>query len=409
MKLQTNRKRIALITTWYPPINGVAVSRMNAFANYLSEEFDVEVFCLGENEKTEIKSNNLQIHYSTSNKLFTKLKAKQSDHKIIHQTKTALRIFFKYVVKNPLSTWRNSTIKKLKNQHLKDSFGLIISSFAPQEAHLVAINFCKEFQNVPWIADMRDEMSSNPYIDLKTKNELIEIEKEVDKYASAITCVSQPIVNEFKSICSSVLFFEEIRNGFDHKLTFSSNTLDSDEFKFGYFGSFYGERKPDYVFNSLVEIRKENPLLKFSIHIYGAHNNFSIPNSLKDIVFKHPSIGYLDAIKEMNKMDGNILIHPRTVNKGVFSGKIFDYISAEKPILAFVDKDDVAAQLINELDCGYVAEFADQQENKHILLQALSTKKQGAIKCATKANIQTFHRKNQINNLINLIYKLTIK
>ena len=200
MTLQTNKKRIALITTWYPPINGVAVSRMNAFANYLSEEFDVEVFCLGETENTVIKSKNLIVHYSTSNKLFTKLKAKQSDHKILHQTKTGLRICLKYFIKNPLSTWRNRTSQKLKSQHNKRPFDLIISSFAPKEAHLVAINFCKEFNDIPWIADMRDEMSSNPYIGLKTKNELIEIEKGVNKYASAITSVSKPIVDEFRKI-----------------------------------------------------------------------------------------------------------------------------------------------------------------------------------------------------------------
>jgi glycosyltransferase involved in cell wall biosynthesis len=409
MTLQTNKKRIALITTWYPPINGVAVSRMNAFANYLSEEFDVEVFCLGEKENKVKKSSNLLIHYCTSNKLFAKLKASQSDSKIKHRAKTGLRILLKYVVKNPLSSWRNSTNQKLKDQHLNNSFDLIISSFAPKDAHLVAINFCKEFKNVPWIADMRDEMSSNPYIDLQTKNELIEIEKEVNKYASAITSVSQPIVKEFESICSSVLFFEEIRNGFDHNLIFSRNNLESDEFKLGYFGSFYGERKPDYVFNSLVEIRQEYPLLKFSIHIYGAHNNFSIPALLKDVVFRYPSLGYIDAINEMNKMDGNILIHPRTAHKGVYSGKIFDYISAEKPILAFVDKDDVAANLINKLDCGYVAEFADQNENKCILLEAFKNKIDGVLKSANKDDIKTFHRKNQITELINLINKLTVK
>ena len=402
-------KRIALVTTWFPPINGVAVSRMNAFANYLSEEFQVEVFCLGEKSEKLQKTDRLTVHFSTSNKLFEKIKSNQADNKLVHNTKTALRIGLKYIVKNPLDSWKKSTIQKLKTRHKEEGFDLIISSYSPQEAHLVAIEFCKEFPNVPWIADMRDEMSSNPYIDLNTKNMLKAIEADVNKYASAITSVSKPIVEEFRQICPSVSLFEEIRNGFDHDLKLDNTASKNNEFKLGYFGSFYGARKPDFVFNALVEIKKENPELKFSVHIYGAHNNYSIPSAIKEDVFKHVGLNYIDAVKEMNRLDGNILIHPRTKHKGVFSGKIFDYISAEKPVLAFVDKDDVAAELVNELHCGYVAEFEDHTENKKIILEAFNAKLNNDLKRASAEAIASLHRKNQVQKLAELINQLTSK
>jgi hypothetical protein len=256
---------------------------------------------------------------------------------------------------------------------------------------------------------MRDEMSSNPYIDLNTKNMLKAIEEDVNKYASAITSVSKPIVDEFRQICPSVSLFEEIRNGFDHDLKLDNTTSQNNEFKLGYFGSFYGARKPDFVFNALVEIKKENPELKFSVHIYGAHNNYSIPSAIKEVVFKHTGLNYLDAVKEMNRLDGNILIHPRTKHKGVFSGKIFDYISAEKPVLAFVDKDDVAAELVNDFNCGYVAEFEDQAENKKILIEAFTDKLNKNLKIASADNISSLHRKNQVHKLSELINQLTQK
>ena len=402
-------KRIALVTTWFPPINGVAVSRMNALANYLSEEFQVEVFCLGEKSEKLQKTERLSVHFSTSNKLFEKLKSNQADNKLVHNAKTALRIGLKYIVKNPLDSWKKATIQKLKTRHKEETFDLIISSYSPQEAHLVAIEFCKEFSNVPWIADMRDEMSSNPYIDLNTKNMLKAIEEDVNKYASAITSVSKPIVEEFRQICPSVSFFEEIRNGFDHDLKLDNAASQDNEFKLGYFGSFYGARKPDFVFNALVEIKKENPELKFSVHIYGAHNNYSIPSAIKEDVFKYAGLNYIDAVKEMNRLDGNILIHPRTKHKGVFSGKIFDYISAEKPVLAFVDKDDVAAELVNELHCGYVAEFEDHTENKKIILEAFNAKLNNDLKIASAEAIASLHRKNQVQKLAELINQLTSK
>jgi glycosyltransferase involved in cell wall biosynthesis len=409
MSSQIKNKKIALITTWYPPINGIAVNRMNAFANYLSEKFEVEVFCLGKQNETVSLNSNLKVHYTPSNRLFELLKSNTKDNKIVHNGKTALRVLLKKIVSNPLNSWKNQTLNKLKKRHSDNKFDLIISSYSPEESHLVAIEFCKIYGDVKWIADMRDEMSSNPYISLALKNSLKQIESEVNTYASAILSVSKPILDEFRLICPDVHYFEEIRNGFDHELVFENTELSPDKvFNLGYFGSFYGSRKPDFVLESLAVLKNEYPDYCFHFHIYGAHNNYSIPSILKDNIFKHQGLPYLEAIIEMNKMDANILIHPRSKHKGVFSGKIFDYISAKKTVLAFVDKDDVAADLIREYNCGYVAEFDILSENKQILLNAFEDKMKGEFKIASDADILKLHRTNQINILSELIIKLTI-
>jgi glycosyltransferase involved in cell wall biosynthesis len=409
MKSQNNTKRIALITTWYPPINGIAVNRMNAFVNYLSEEFQLEVFCLGEENKTIKKSENILIHYSTSNKIFDPLKSKPTDKKWIHNTKTVLRILTKYVIKNPMSKWLKMTTNQLIKRHQDNKFDLIMSSFSPAEAHLVAINFKRLFSGVHWIADMRDEMSSNPYIDSATKNRLRELEKMTNQYASAILSVSKPILDQFAIICPNVSHFLEIRNGFDHSLTFKGKSEQTEVFSLGYFGSFYGARKPDFLFEALVKIQNERPEIHFCIYIYGAHNNYLIPPTLKNHIVKYSGLSYEEAIKKMHDMDATILIHPRSEQKGIFSGKIFDYISASTPVLAFVDTEDVAANLIKEMNAGYVAEFNSVDENKKIILQAIEDKKNKIYRVASKENIQLLHRKNQIVKLASLIKNLIEK
>ena len=87
MSSESKNKRVAIITTWYPPVTGIAVNRMDSFANYLSEDFEIEVFCLGEKKETIIKSSTLKAHYFTSNKLVNKLKSDQRDSKFIHTIK----------------------------------------------------------------------------------------------------------------------------------------------------------------------------------------------------------------------------------------------------------------------------------------------------------------------------------
>ena len=298
----------------------------------------------------------------------------------------------------------------MQSVHENKTFDLIISSFSPEEAHLVAINFKKIFPAVPWIADMRDEMAANPYLDLSTKNRLLTIEKEINDYADGLTTVSKPILLDFQKSMPKISIFEEIRNGFDHSIVFKQEKTKTDNvLKFGYFGSFYSLIKPDNLFLVLENFQNDKPELIFEIHVYGAHNNYEIHYSLKDKVFKHIGLSYLKAIEEMNKMDINLLFHPRSIRKGVFSGKIFDYISAKKPIFALVDKDDVASKLISDLKCGYVAEFDDLTEINEKLDEIISDFKNQIVRIAEAEDIKKLHRRNSVLSLSKMIHKIISK
>ena len=67
--------RIALITVWFQPNNGVAVNRMNTFANYLGKDFNLEVFTLGKENKT-ISTDFGKVHYLKTNRFWDKIKHK---------------------------------------------------------------------------------------------------------------------------------------------------------------------------------------------------------------------------------------------------------------------------------------------------------------------------------------------
>lgn len=401
-------KRIALITTWFPPQESVATNRMVAFAEFLSEDFEVEVFCLDQIERSITWNDSTKVHYSSSNKLFERLKDKQSDGTFLHKLKVGTRIILSKFIRNPLSKWQKSTFKKLENSHKINPFDCIISSFSPQEAHLVAIEFKKKFPTIPWIADMRDEMSANPYIDSTTKLTLEKVEKQVNEFADAVTSVSEPILTDFKRLLPKVQFFEEIRNGFNHQFIRNLNDNEKNSvFTLGYFGTFYGKRKPNILMQALSELKQENSDFDFIFEIVGAHRNFHIPNELQKNILISPNLPYLEAIEKMATFDCNVQLHPKSEQKGIFTGKLFDYISSQKPVLAFVDKTDVAAKLIEEFDCGYVAEFDQLQENKKIILNAYEDWKQNKIKFASDEQVASLHRKEQVNKLAELIHKLT--
>ena len=404
----SENKHIALITTWFPPQQSVATNRMLAFAEFLSLTNEVEVFALMQEEKTIKWNKNVHVHYCATGSLSELLKDKQSDGVLLHTFKVGTRILLSKFIKNPLGKWQKSTFAKLKEMHAKKPFDCIISSFSPQEAHLVAIDFKKDFPTIPWIADMRDEMAANPYLDSKTRTTLLDVEKEVNQYADALTSVSEPILADFKLCLPKIKFFEEIRNGFNHDFLRDKQFTEKNKvFTLGYFGTFYGKRKPNILMEALKQLSAEIADFDFKFEIVGAHQNFSIPAEISDKVILQEPLQYHDAIEKMAEFDANVQIHPKSKQKGIFTGKLFDYISVQKPVLAFVDKEDVAAKLIEEFDCGYVAEFSDVDENKKIILEAYLDWKNNKIKFASDEQVQSLHRKKQVEKLNHLILKLT--
>ena len=140
--------------------------------------------------------------------------------------------------------------------------------------------------------------------------------------------------------------------------------------------------------------------------LYGVHHNFTIPTELVDYVSIEDSLSYSDAIVEMSKMDVNLLVLPSGVGKGVYSGKIFDYISVHKPVFACVDIEDVAAELIMKLECGYVADFYSVDEIFAQLELFYFDWLSNVNKSAKKTEIDKLNRKSQIEKLENLIRRL---
>lgn len=399
--------KIAIITTYYPPVKSIASNRMEAMAYYLSQGNQVVVFASGV-EREQLQGR-IMVKYSPERHILNRIKDLPSDSKWLHIMKVGTRLLLGKFLKDPYVSWKNKTLNKLIDTHQKDPFDILISSYSPEAAHEVAIAFCKKFNEVPWVADMRDEMSSNPYVSSSLKLKLAKIEVLVNEYASAITTVSFPILNDFKNLCPKVKYFEEIRNGYNHE--FHRNLADdhrNDIFTLGYFGTFYGQIKPNTLFRALVELSKDKGFC-FVMNIYGASANFAIPKEIKNAIHLHNQLSYQSAIEKMAKSDANVLLIPKSNRKGVYSGKLFDYLSVQKPILALVDTTDVAAELIEEMDAGYSVEFDELKEIKEAILKLKEDWERHQTKFGTREQIHQLHRSFQMDRLEKLLNKMVKK
>jgi len=404
-KLENERKHITLITTWFPPQNGIAVNRMFAFAKYLDKsKYDVSVITIKtSNEPNYEIIENIEIHRAKNNSLIKTIHTKAGEPKFIHNLKVLWNTGLNYIRPFENTKWKNSALKLLNKLHSQKKIDLIISSYSPLETHLVANEFCINNTSVLWIADMRDELSKNPHISGRIKQLHIEVEKKVNKRANAVTTVSEPILNDFRELLPDVKYFEEIRNGYDHDVQPSNNF--NEVFTISYAGTFYGTRKPDTFFMGLSRFVKKYKV-KIRLKFIGTNKNFSIPSEFESCCEFTLQVPHQKAIELISVSDANLLVLPPVKGKGVYTGKIFDYISVLKPIIAVVDATDVAAKLITDHHLGFVADFNDIDQIEKAIEEAYTIWKEKKKMPIDEQKVNLLHRKYQVKKLEQLIDKL---
>lgn len=370
--------------------------------------FDISVISIIGEEDLPYKDHafNANVYRVSGSKWVKKRRQKTTDNWLTHKCKSMNNIIVGQLSKEDYPGWSKEASKELERLNGEHPIDVVISSYAPVDAHIAAMNFIKRHSNVKWIADMRDEMSLNPFISQAEKHRLNQVELEMANYISALTSVSHPILEGFERLMQNEkIRYAEVRNGYDHDKAPYGNF--NDTFTLLYAGTFYGKRKPDTLFNALLSLRSKGKLPEdWKLLLLGTHANFPVPAELKDHLEFLPTADNETAVDMMFKADCNVLIHPPMGVKGVYTGKLFEYISAEKPVLALVDKDDVAAELIDEMNAGFCADFYDQNEIEEAFLKAYTVWKNKSHLNFNKEQVKTLHRKNQAKILEKLILEI---
>jgi glycosyltransferase involved in cell wall biosynthesis len=399
------KHRIAIVTTWFPPNTGVAVNRMEAFAKYLGDDFDLEVFTIGSATET-VEKNGYRVHYFCTASFWDRFKHNSSDRKFIHNLKSVVQLIRHRLGASSYNRWKKWCINQLEKRHSDQPFQVVISSYAPSEPHEVVSEFKDNHKEVKWVADMRDEMSLNPYVDEHERNRLKVLEDSFKGKIDAITSISGPILNGFQEIFGPNVICVEIRNGYDHDVKSRTGSF-NDQFTLTYAGTFYGKRKPDILLETIAELWNEEKLTRnLKIKFVGTSKNFNAPKEVLEKIELIPQVGYIEAVNIMAESDCNILLNPPTGTAGQFSGKVFDYISVQKPVLALVDTKDVAAELLNDIGVGFCADFYDKDAVANALLEVQEIWLNKKVLNVEEAKISSLHRSVEVNKLRTLLTKL---
>ena len=363
-------KKVLMILHDYPPRNTIGVYRNLYFSKYLldygwqpiviTEDWDKESF-------KEIPED--IIVYRTSRKVGIRNKSVafssivKKHNKLLRYLKDVLTYWYKelFVYPDDVYSRRNEIIQLCREVMQKEKPDLIYSSAKPVTSHVVASEVSNEF-GIPWIADFRDLWTQGTYVKHTFIRQYFErrLEKSCIARACRLITVSQPLAEQLESLHN--IKCDVITNGFEPddfpEKSFIENTI----FTISYTGQLYsGKRNPRPLFHAVEELIEEGKIdiNNFQINFYGTHvtelpmlNNY---NHIPNVLNIYDKVNYKEALDIQQKSTVLLQINANTtIEKGVYTGKLFEYLGAKRPILAIPKIGGVVDELLAETKAGIV-------------------------------------------------------
>ena len=423
------KKKVLIITYYWPPSGGSGVQRWLKFSKYL-RDFNIEpVIYTVDNPSYPINDTSLESEIPLGLEvlkqpifepnfflsIFGNNKKKESAG-FLNPNPTLLGRFFQYVranyfIPDARKFWIKPSVKFLSNYLKNNKIDAIITTGPPHSMHLVGLALRDKFK-IKWISDFRDPWTEIDYfqqlpLTKKANKKHHQLEQEVLEKSDMVIVVGETMKKKFLKHNHNI---EVLTNGFDSYENSLTIELDSN-FSITHVGSMNTDRNPTILWEVLYEISSENIDFKNNLRIkfIGKIDDTVI----QDIQVFNPKnivrIPYLDH-KEVRKYQASSQVLLLSINqvpnaKGIITGKIFEYLQAKRPILGIGPEDGDAAAILKKTNAGNIVGFNNKVELKSEVLKLYKDFKEERL-FVKSINIEQFHRKNITRQLAQVIKKV---
>lgn len=238
--------------------------------------------------------------------------------------------------------WQKNALHAARQIVVERDIDLILSTSGPYSSHIVASKLHRETM-IPWIADYRDLWTQNGYEEHLCLRLFFErkLERLALTSAAEVVTVSEPLAKRLGSFLGKNV--SVITNGFDPDDYESRASVENNSvFSVVYTGMLYAKKRQPEIFFQAVKNLLDNKIIdqrRFEIHFYGADKrllrNLIEENKLGEIVRVHEKIPLEESIRKQKNATVLLFLNWNDpAEKGFFSGKIFEYLGARRPILS---------------------------------------------------------------------------
>ena len=414
--------KVLLVTMYFPPAGGGGVQRALKFATHLPA-LGIETHVLAPDDPKWIHRDDelrppTQAYVHRARYVGPKgrlpaeeLYGRQGLDRAVRQAGLTFR---RILVPDENVTWALTAIPAAVRIVRREGIDLVLTTSPPSSVNLIGAAV-KAATGVPWIADLRDALVANA--DRRVERLAVRLKEQgqhavarlVAHRADGIVAVSDFIADEAKSFDPPGAV-AVIPNGCDFDDVAGLEYRPAERFRITHTGSFFGKRDPRPFLTALAQADGEI-VARFVGDFRAADRDWALNLGLGDRLELLPYAPHRQALELQRDSEALLLLLPQAGERGaaVPSGKIFEYLAAERPILAAVPTEGAAAQLIREAGAGIVVPPDDVDGLREALVGLEARWRAGALDgtSLTPALRERLSRRKRVEELAELIWSLT--
>jgi glycosyltransferase involved in cell wall biosynthesis len=359
--------KVLIVSLYFPPAGGGGVQRPLKLATHLPE-LGIETHVLAPDDPRWVHRDDVPVPASaivhraryvgpSGRKLAEDLHGLAGLRRELVRARALGR---RLLVPDENVTWNLTAVRAAVRLVRREGIDVVITTSPPASVHLVGA-LAKRVTGVRWVADLRDSLAAHPHRRaerrlVRAKERTAEhVARLVARRADGIVAVSDAIGDEARALQPQGPV-RTISNGSDFDDFDGLEYRRGDRFRITHAGSFFGKRNPRPFLTALAESGLDVEA-RFLGDFRSADRVWADGLGLGDRLRVLPYAPRRESLRLQRDSEALLLLIPDAGGRGrgVLSGKVFEYIAAERPILAVVPPDGAAAELIRATGAGLVA------------------------------------------------------
>jgi glycosyltransferase involved in cell wall biosynthesis len=263
------------------------------------------------------------------------------------------------IVPDENASWAVTAVPAAVRLARRHDIDVVVTTSPPGSVHLVGAAV-KRFTGARWIADVRDSLTTHVHRRADTPATRVKERLRgstahvVTAQADAVVCVADFIAEEIRELGprGSV---HVIANGCDFDDVAGLAYRPGERMRITHTGSFFGQRDPRPFLQALADSELD-VVARFLGDFRSADRVWADRLGLGDRLELIPYAPRATSLALQRDSDALLLLIPEAGGRGrgVLSGKVFEYLSVRRPVLAAVPEGGAAAELLTEVGAGPV-------------------------------------------------------
>jgi glycosyltransferase involved in cell wall biosynthesis len=386
--------KLLLVTRHFPPSSGGGVQRPLKFATHLPA-LGIETHVLAPDEPgsapddaelelpTQAWIHRVRYVGPQAGRPSERLLARQGVARLGTQVALLGR---KLLVPDENVPWSTFALPVAVRLVRREGIDVVLTTSPPPSLHLLGAAV-KRTTGAAWVADLRDPLTSHPHR-RGYESQLARVKEKavggvgrlVASQADAVVAASEAIAEEVRALGPKGKVVT-IANGCDFDDFAGLEHHSSDTLRITHAGHFHGKRDPKPFLHALADSGLDDVVARFAGDFRAADREYAESLGLGNRIQLLGNVSRRRSLELQRDSEALLLLIPESGGRGrgVLTGKIFEYLAAERPILAAIPTDGAAAQLLRDTGAGVIVPSDDVAGLREALLDLRRRWKAGSL------------------------------